>query len=125
LIPRLITDTGKVSEQRLVMEHVYHFYGNLMGSQGEARLFSLHLELWPVEKRLSAEENDALSITFSPEELDAVLESMKLDSAPGPDGFPVTFFKRFWGTLKGTVLEILNDFALGRVDVARLNYGIL
>jgi mannosylglycoprotein endo-beta-mannosidase len=124
LIPRLITDTGEVSEQRLVMKHVYNFYGNLMGSQGEARLLS-HPELWPEEKKLSAEENEALSITFSPEELDAVLESMKLDSAPGPDGFPVTFFKRFWGTLKGTVLEILNDFALGRVDVARLNYGIL
>ncbi|KAK1645896.1 hypothetical protein QYE76_063701 [Lolium multiflorum] len=107
------------------MEHVYHFYGNLMGSQGETRLFSLHLELWPVEKRLSAEENDALSITFSPEELDAVLESMKPDSVLGSDGFPITFFKRFWGTLKGTVPQILYDFALGRVDVALLNYGIL
>jgi hypothetical protein len=96
-----------------------------MGSQGEARLFALHPELWPVGKRVSDKENDALRLTFTAEELDKVLESMKPDSAPGSDGLPVTFFKRFWRTLKGTVLQILNNFALGRVDVARLNYGIL
>ena len=50
---------------------------------------------------------------------------MKPDSAPGPDGLPVIFFKRFWEILKGPILQILNDFTLGRVDVARLNYGIL
>lgn len=76
-------------------------------------------------KRVSDKENDALRLTFTAEELDKVLESMKPDSAPGSDGLPVTFFKRFWRTLKGTVLQILNNFALGRVDVARLNYGIL
>jgi hypothetical protein len=30
-----------------------------------------------------------------PEELDEVLASMKPDSAPGPDGLLVVFFKRF------------------------------
>ena len=50
---------------------------------------------------------------------------MKADSAPGPDGFPVAFFKKFWGTLKGSILKLLNDFALGRIDISRLNYGVL
>jgi hypothetical protein len=37
----------------------------------------------------------------------------------------VAFFKKFWEILKGPILTILNDFALGRVDISRLNYGII
>jgi hypothetical protein len=47
------------------------------------------------------------------------------NQAPGPDGFPILFFKHFWGILKGPILQILNDFTLGRVDISRLNYGII
>jgi hypothetical protein len=66
-----------------------------------------------------------LELTFTVEELDEVLLSMKPDSAPSPDGLSVLFFKRFSGILRGPILQILNDFALGRVDIARLNYGII
>jgi hypothetical protein len=44
---------------------------------------------------------------------------------PGPDGFPVAFFKKNWILLKDLVLQILNGFALGTTDVSRLNFGIL
>jgi hypothetical protein len=81
--------------------------------------------LWPAQKRISEEENGELKLTFIAEELEEVLASMKVDLAPGPDGLPVALFKRFWGTLKGPILDMLNDFALGRVDVSRLNFGIL
>jgi hypothetical protein len=50
---------------------------------------------------------------------------MKTDTAPGPDGFHVLFFKKFWPQLKLGILHILNDFVLGRIDIARLNFGIL
>jgi hypothetical protein len=59
------------------------------------------------------------------EEIDEVLKETKTDTAPGPDGFPVSFFKRFWPGLRGLVLHIFNGFALGTVDVVRLNFGIL
>jgi hypothetical protein len=66
-----------------------------------------------------------LELTFTPEELDDVFLSMKTDSAQGPGGLQVLFFKRFWGTLRAPILHILKDFALGRVDIARLNFGII
>jgi hypothetical protein len=59
------------------------------------------------------------------EELDAVLKDTKTDTAPGPDGLPVLFYKKFWGLIKKEVLLILNGFALGTVNIARLNFGIL
>ena len=50
---------------------------------------------------------------------------MKVNTAPGPDGFPVAFFKAFWTTVKPYVLAILNGFSRGMVDISRLNFGIL
>jgi hypothetical protein len=46
-------------------------------------------------------------------------------SQEGPDGLPVLFFKRFWGILRALILQMLNDFVLGRVDIVRLNFGII
>ena len=96
-----------------------------MGSKGNKGMVYLGTNLWPVSRRVSGEENDCLAITFLQGELDEVLAGMKPDSAPGTDGFPIVFFKRFWGTLKGTILKILNEYVLGRIDIARLNFGIL
>jgi hypothetical protein len=50
---------------------------------------------------------------------------MKSDTAPGPDGFPVLFFKRFWPCINLGLLHIINDFMLGRIDMSRLNFAIL
>jgi hypothetical protein len=96
-----------------------------MGSSREDRVFSLALNPLEEGKMISDVENLALELTFTQEELDEVLLSMKLDSAPGPDGLPVPFFKRFWGIMCGHILLLLNDFVLGRVDIALLNYGII
>jgi hypothetical protein len=96
-----------------------------MGSAGEARAFTLAQNLWPASKCISDSENTELERSFTLEELDGILHDMKVDSAPGPDGLPVAFFQRLWGTLRLLVFQILNDFALGRVDISRMNFGIL
>jgi hypothetical protein len=107
------------------MDHIYQFYQGLMRSEGETRVFSLGQHLWEDNQVVSDGENHDLELTFTDEELDEVLMSMKQDSAPGPDGMLVLFFKRLWGILRGPILRILNDFALGRVDIARLNFVII
>jgi hypothetical protein len=50
---------------------------------------------------------------------------MKTDTAPGPDCFPIIFVKKFWQLVKHGVLHIVNDFLLGRINIARLNFGVL
>jgi hypothetical protein len=121
----LVTPQGEVTDQKQISDHIYAFYRDLMGSDGGESAFRLGDDLWPDQDRISRVENEALELSFTGVELDEVLASMKVDSAPGPDGLPVAFFKRFWGILKGPILGLLNDFALGRVDIARLNFGIL
>jgi mannosylglycoprotein endo-beta-mannosidase len=70
-------------------------------------------------------ENLNLALTFSENELSEIVKEMKSDMAPGPDGFPVAFFQKCWPLVKHGVLHILNDFILGRIDIARINYGVL
>jgi hypothetical protein len=74
---------------------------------------------------VSDEENNNLMLTFSGEDMDKVLASMKTNTAPGPDGFPVFLFKSFWHLTRPLIFAIANGFALGRVDIARLNLGVL
>jgi hypothetical protein len=66
-----------------------------------------------------------MALSFSAQELDEVLALTKTDMALEPDGFPVIFFKSCWSWLKPLLLKILNEFALGRLDIARLNFGVL
>jgi hypothetical protein len=123
-IHSLSSDQGVVTEKDAIQELIYTFYRNLMGAE-EPKLLSIRPGLWSPQQMVSSHENDDLMRTFIAEELDAVLHETKTDTAPGPNGLPVLFYKKFWPTLKHDVLDILNGFALGRVDIARLNFGIL
>jgi hypothetical protein len=78
-----------------MVQHVYQFYTGLMDSVGEERAFSLPPDLLGEDSRISEDENRALKLTFTSEELYEVLMSMKPDSALELNGLPVMFFKKF------------------------------
>jgi hypothetical protein len=124
-ITRLVLDQGIITEPSALEEHIYEFYRELLGSPGENSWFALAPQLWDAAGTVLPEENTAIMLSFTDRELDEVLQGMKTDTAPGPDGFPVCFFKAFWSLIKLFVLAILNGFALGRVNIARLNFGTL
>jgi hypothetical protein len=93
-----------------------------MGSE-EEKILILHPDLWVGHSVVSPQESDDLMRSFTADELDWVLKDTKSDTAPGPDGLLVIFFKKFWPLLRKEVLAI--GFAMGTVDIARLNFGIL
>jgi hypothetical protein len=64
-------------------------------------------------------------LSITEKEVDEVLTRMKVDTTPSPDGLPMIFFKCFKALTKPYIMGILNGYALGRVDVARLNLEIL
>jgi hypothetical protein len=107
-----------------IQEIIYSFYRDLMGAE-EPKMLSTHPHLWAGQRCVSSLENEELMRSFTPEELDVVLKETKTDTAPSPDGLPVLFYKKFWPMLCRPVLQIRNGFAMGTVDIARLNFGIL
>ena len=108
----------------MIQDYVYSFYRDLLGSEAPRHL-SLAANTWSGETRVSDQENNSILLTFSEDELERLVMDMKVNTAPGPDGFPVSFFKNCWPLCRHGVLHILNDFILGRIDVSRLNFGVL
>lgn len=66
-----------------------------------------------IESRVTADENQTLTMPFTGNKVTAALSSMSPIKSPGPDGFPVLFFQKFWGTIGpnviSRVLEFLNE----------------
>jgi hypothetical protein len=102
----------------------YHFYRDLMGSE-DLYPISLVQGLWSGGQCATSEDNDVMIRSFLPEELDQVLKETKTDTALGSDGLPVIFVKSFWNLVKPLILQLLNGFALGVLDISWLKFGIL
>jgi hypothetical protein len=49
-------------------------------------------------------ENSALVAPFTEEEIKTAIFSMNPNKAPGPDGFPILFYQKFWNIIKYDIL---------------------
>ena len=74
---------------------------------------------------VSQEENPDLMIPYSEEEIFSAITKANPNSASGPDGFSIPFFKKFWPILKNLICQVIQGYCLGTVDISRLNYAII
>jgi hypothetical protein len=97
-----MSDDGEITGQENIQEHIYQFYMGLMGTE-EPKFIALQANCWLGNEIVSTEDNDELALSFTREELEEVLKGTKTATAPGPDGFPVAFFKKNWDLIKDMV----------------------
>jgi mannosylglycoprotein endo-beta-mannosidase len=95
-----------------LLTHATEYYKMLFGP-GEGNLMQLADSVWSVQEKLSDEDNMKLNEPFSEEEIQAAVNSMVKNKAPGPDGIPVDFYQACWPIIK-----------LGVLDLYRLNFGM-
>jgi hypothetical protein len=62
---------------------------------------------------------------FTEEEIKNVVDQMEKNKAAGPDGFPIEFYQTCWDNIKQDLLRIFNDFHHNKINLARINYGII
>jgi hypothetical protein len=74
---------------------------------------------------LSEEEAQELIRPFTLNELEGALKDMDVNSATGPDGLPVSFYREFWQNIKYLILEMFNEFHRGDLNPSRMNYGMI
>jgi hypothetical protein len=120
----LENDGVEIRELDQIRNHVDHFFKDLFSAEtdGDIRLGE---NFWGLESKLSPEEAAELIKPFSLKEIEEALKEMDNTSAPGPDGFPVGFYKVFWNELKLLMLEMFNNFHNGNFNLRRLNFGMI
>jgi hypothetical protein len=65
--------------------------------------------------------SDQLTAPFSEEETKCAILSMNRNSAPGPDGFRLSFYRAPWGTVAAQIMDLLHSFHQGAVELERIN----
>ncbi|KAK1695609.1 hypothetical protein QYE76_012306 [Lolium multiflorum] len=69
-----------------------------------------------IQPRVTEQMNEMLSAEYTREEIKDALESIGDLKAPGPDGMPAVFYKRYWGTVGDTVVnEVLSMLQGGSI----------
>jgi hypothetical protein len=50
---------------------------------------------------------------------------MEKNKAAGPDKIPIEFYKTCWNIVKEDIVQLFDDFYEGKIDISRINYGII
>ncbi|KAL6640643.1 hypothetical protein ACP70R_021766 [Stipagrostis hirtigluma subsp. patula] len=123
-ILKLEDENRVITEEVEMRAHINHFYQDLFGQEERVDI-SLHQDIWKDYGGLTDEERILLEAPFTMEELELAVKQMKTNTAPGPNGFPVLFFKRFWPKIRTVFKEMLDDFFDHNLNLGRLNYGAI
>ena len=65
--------------------------------------------------QLNSDENEVLSAPFTEQEVYDSIVQMKQNKAPGPDRFPVEFYKKLRHVIKGDLLPMFQDLFNGHL----------
>lgn len=106
-IRRLKRDDGSwVDNTDQLKEHISNYFFSLFSSAAGHNNEEI---LRAVQPRVSEQMNEILCSEYTEEEIKNALDSIGDLKAPGPDGMPAVFFKRFWNIIGNQVTkEVLN-----------------
>jgi hypothetical protein len=117
-------DDVNVSGDENLLKHATEYYKWLFGP-GIGDALTLDHELWPEGDKVNTQENVELVQPFTEEEVKSALDQMEKNKAAGPDSFPIEFFQKCWSFIKQDMLEMFGDFYGVKLDIKRINYGII
>ncbi|CAN1156157.1 Transposon TX1 uncharacterized 149 kDa protein [Linum perenne] len=82
------------------------FYSNLYSEEEDSRPFPWNIDF----NSINIDCVDDLVKPFSEPEVWEVIRKCAGDKAPGPDDFPMGFYKAHWSIVKSDILKALEDF---------------
>jgi hypothetical protein len=81
--------------------------------------------VWDSNNVLDDNDKIVLSSPYLEKYIIMAIGGMKTESAPGPNGFTILFFKKLWPVIKKELMRMVIDFNGGKLDLKRLNYGVI
>ncbi|XP_039120313.1 uncharacterized protein LOC120256691 [Dioscorea cayenensis subsp. rotundata] len=115
-IPSVKVGEVSVSEVREIGKVFENQFRALFGQQ---RPFRFKADLNRLLRNKARVDLSHLERPFSMEEVKKAVFDLGSDKAPGPDGFPMMFFKIFWEIVKVEVLKLCEDFYSGEANLER------
>ncbi|GMJ11562.1 hypothetical protein HRI_004825400 [Hibiscus trionum] len=110
-----------ISEPSQIKEGIFQHFSDQY-KKGD----TLKVEVFDVEfSSLSNDQASFLERKFSENEVWEAILSMESSRAPGPDGFNIGFYKKFWGVLKGEIMNFFENFYNGLGWDAEVNYAFI
>ena len=124
LVISLEKDGELIEGDENLLKHASEYYSELFGPVPQ---HDIHMDcsIWNNTFKLSETDNDALCRPFSETEIKASLFQMEKNKAPGPDKIPIEFFQKCWNIVRLDVIQLFDDFYNNKIDISRLNYGII
>ncbi|KAL4196962.1 hypothetical protein AMTRI_Chr04g248890 [Amborella trichopoda] len=106
-----IIQTIKVGEKVLdsapeIEEAIISHFRNLYSDPNLPRPSMAELEFM----NLPTDKADWLERPFNEEEIEMAMKDLAFDNAPGPNGFPMAFFKTYWSTFKEDLKKFFEEF---------------
>ncbi len=69
--------------------------------------------------------SELLTAPFSMEEIKIATFQLGGDKAPGPDGFSLRFYQKFWGILQDDIYRIFDDLYSGNLNSGPIEYSFI
>ena len=107
-----------------LLNHATDYYTTLFGPVEE---HNIHMDqsVWDEVDKVSDEDNEKLCKPFCEQEIKDALFQMERNKAAGPDKIPIEFYQACWDIIKNDIIQLFDDFHKGRVDISRINYGVI
>jgi hypothetical protein len=123
-ITQLEQEEGIIVGDANLKYYITDYYKRLFGYHIQ-NSFSLDETLRHDIPQVSEEENEVLVAPFNEEEVKMAVFDMEHNKAPGPDGFPVEFYRFFWNVVKQDLMSLFHEFYMGRLPIHSLNFGVI
>jgi hypothetical protein len=101
-------ENGKIEGQANLKNYITGFYKGLF-REPEQNSFSLNLDRTEDISHVTQDENNLLIASFTEDEIRRVVFKMEHNKAPGPNGFPVEFYQKFWDVMKEDLISMFHE----------------
>jgi hypothetical protein len=107
-----------------LLAHATEYYSELFGPAPEFNVY-LNNNIWDGAACVSKIDNEQLCKPFSESEIWTALSQMEKNKVASPDSIPIEFYQACWHIVKSDIVQLFSNFHQGRVDISRINYGII
>ncbi|XP_039065107.1 uncharacterized protein LOC120210455 [Hibiscus syriacus] len=110
-----------VSDKEKIRGGVFNFFNSAYNSNSALEVKDLNFDF----AQLTASQSAFLEAEFSELEVWQVISSSDSSKAPGPDGFSMGFFKKYWNFLKEQIMVFFSDFYMGKKWAHGVNHAFI